>query len=172
MNSQHRQKHSLPKTLTLLLSILWSCYHHSLPQIYIYIYPCRGRVTGGCCWQSSLTSGAHSQKWYRQLEGRGNLCLTRYTAATGLTRVTSLCIQMGSDVSHLNVSLINSAEQRNETVSINHNHLKRSRGEPKRRRGVEPASFRLPAERLNNGPPLTRPSPLTLVAEAVIQGYN
>ena len=50
------------------------------------------------------------------------------------------CIKMGSDESHFNVS-VGSDGQSHETVSTNHNLLKRKES----RSGIEPRSSRLPA---------------------------
>ena len=56
------------------------------------------------------------------------------------------CIKMGSDESHFNVSA-GSDGQSHKTVSTNHNLLKRKES----RSGIEPRSFRLPANALPLG---------------------
>ena len=63
------------------------------------------------------------------------------------------CIKMGSDESHFNVS-VGSDGQSHKTLSTNHNLLKRKES----RSGIEPRSFRLPAQRLT-----TRPNWLTFL---------
>ena len=63
------------------------------------------------------------------------------------------CIKMGSDESHFNVS-VGSDGQSHKTVSTNHN-LFEEKGE---RTGIEPRSFRLPAQRLT-----ARPNRLTSI---------
>ena len=64
---------------------------------------------------------------------------------------------MGDEMSHFTVSLIVQGMQSHQTVSISKSQDHEKKGEPKR--GVEPASFRLPSERLT-----TRPIRFTLRA--------
>ena len=59
--------------------------------------------------------------------GRGRLYTYRFTVTT-----TDSCIKVGSDDSHINVS-VGSCEQSHKTVSTNHN-LSEEKGEPKRYR--------------------------------------
>ena len=62
-----------------------------------------------------------------EVGGRGRLYTYRYTVTTRMT-----CIKMGSDQSHVNVS-VGSDGQSHKTVSTNHN-LFEEKGEPKRYR--------------------------------------
>ena len=79
--------------------------------------------------------------------GEGSL----YLAATRSPPENDFRIKMGSDLSHVNVLL---TVQGQVTRQCHTSQYHEEKGEPKR--GVEPASFRLPAER-----PTTRPSRLT-----------
>ena len=75
------------------------------------------------------------------------LCVCQGGECDCVRGVNDFRFKMGSDVSHFNVSLIVGVAKSRDSVHIT---FLEERGEPKR--GVEPVSFRLPAERLTTRP--------------------
>ena len=70
---------------------------------------------------------------------------------------------MGSDVSHFNISLIVQDKVTMARDKCPYITFLEEKGEPKR--GIEPASFHLPAERLTIGPIVSR---LTIVIVVIV----